>query len=304
MKTIITRILLTIVAIIVLAVVVLGGIIAYEGTQGASRLDAIINTRIKNPNGPEVRAYVARPKQPGQYPAVIMIHEFWGLNPEIIGKAEALAQEGYIVVAPDVFRGNTTGQVPRAIYQVVTNAPAQVNTDVDAVFAWLISQPDVKANKIAIMGFCFGGGTSLNYSLSNNKLAGTVILYGSPIADVNKLKSLSGPVLGIFGSADQSISVASVRAFESALKEAGVKNQISIYENQPHAFVKSVEEIKKDPVQNKAWNEVLTFLKETLQGTASTQRDVTPAQALNETNWGYLLMLGYEHAFGMAAHSH
>ena len=178
MKKILTRILISSVVVIAVIVALIGGSIAYEGTQGVSRLDAIINTRIKNLNGPEIRAYVARPKQVGQYPAVIMIHEFWGLNAEIIGKAEALAQEGYVVVAPDVFRGSTSGQVPRAIYQVVSNAPAQVNTDLDAVFAWLTSQPDVKTNKIAIMGFCFGGGTSLNYSLSNNKLAGTVMLYG------------------------------------------------------------------------------------------------------------------------------
>jgi carboxymethylenebutenolidase len=301
MKRIVTRILIGSVIVIAVIIALVGGSVVYEGTQGASRLDAIINTRIKNPNGPEVRAYIARPKQAGQYPAVIMIHEFWGLNQDIIGKAEALAQEGYVVVAPDVFRGGTSAQVPRAIYQVVSNPPTQVNADLDSVFAWLISQPDVKANKIAIMGFCFGGGTSLNYSLSNNKLAGTVILYGSPIADVNKLKSLSGPVLGIFGGADASIPVANVRAFESALKEAGVKNQISIYENQPHAFVKSVEEIKKDAVQTKAWNEALTFLKATLQSNSSL-REVTPAQAIHATDWRYLLMLGYEHALGTAAH--
>lgn len=115
MKKIVARILIGSVVVVAVIIAFIGGSIVVEGTQGASRLDAIINTRIKNPNDPEVRAYVARPKQAGQYPAVIMIHEFWGLNADIIGKAEALAQEGYVVVAPDVFRGSTSGQVPRAI---------------------------------------------------------------------------------------------------------------------------------------------------------------------------------------------
>jgi carboxymethylenebutenolidase len=300
---IIKRILLSLVALVAAVVVFLVGSVILDTLLGGGRLDALTDTNIPNANGPEIRAYVARPATPGPHPAVIMIHEFWGLRPDIIGKAEALAQEGYIVVAPDLFRGGTTGWVPRAIYQVVSTPQEQIIGDLGAVFAWLSSQPDVKADRIAVMGFCFGGGASLRYSLANNQLAGTVLLYGSPITDAAQLKSLPGPVLGIFGGADQSIPVSQVDAFEAALNEAGVSNQITIYENQPHAFVGSIEEIRQGGPQGQAWDEVLVFLKETLQDEAgSSRRHVLPAQAVGSTDWRYWLMLAYEHTLGSGAH--
>lgn len=300
----IRRILIGLVAVLGVTVILVVGAVIVDGLIGGRRLDEVTNTRIPNNNGPEIRAYIARPSTPGPHPAVIMIHEFWGMNDEIRSKAEALAQDGYVVVAPDLFRGSTAAWVPRAIYQVVTTPQEQLLNDLDAVFAWLASQPDVTADRIAIMGFCFGGGTSLRYSLHNNRLAGTVVLYGSPVADPAQLKSLPGPVLGIFGSADNSIPVSEVKAFEAALNEAGVPNQISIYENQPHAFVKSIEEIQQGGAQGQAWEEVRTFLKETLQGSNSLKRNAAPTFADGRADWGYLLMLAFEHSIGHKEHQH
>jgi len=85
--------------------------------------------------GPDVHVYVATPPGEGLFPVVIMIHEFYGLNESIVGKVEGLAQEGYLVVAPDTFRGSTTAWIPRSIYQVVTNKPDRVNQDLDSVYA-------------------------------------------------------------------------------------------------------------------------------------------------------------------------
>ena len=235
---------------------------------GGGRLDALANTSIANPAGPAVRAYVARPSTPGPHPAVIMIHEFWGLKSEIVGKADALAQEGYVVIAPDMFRGSSTSWVPRAIYQVVSTPAEQIDGDLDAVFGWLAAQGDVQPDKIAIMGFCFGGGTSLRYSTHNPKLAATAMFYGSVIADPERLKALPGPLLGIFGGADNSIPVAEVRAMEAALAQAGIPNQISIYDGQPHAFVKSIEEIREGGPQQQAWDELRAFLRQALQPSA------------------------------------
>jgi carboxymethylenebutenolidase len=299
----IRRILLGVIVVVVALVVLVVGAVVVDGVMGGARLDALTNTRLPNANGPEVRAYVARPSTPGPHPAVIMIHEFWGLRDDIVGKAEALAEEGYLVVAPDMFRGSTASWVPRAIYQVVTTPPEQINTDLDAVFAWLATQPEVQADRIGIMGFCFGGRTSLLYSLHNDRLAATVILYGSLITEAEQLKALPGPVLGIFGGADNSIPVEEVRAFESALTVAGVPNEVTIYEGQPHAFVTSIEAIRQGGVQGQAWAQVLSFFKQNLQ-TAPTTRRVTPSEVMASPDWGYWLMLAYEHTFGYGAHQH
>jgi carboxymethylenebutenolidase len=239
--------------------------IPVDALLGRGRVDALTNMRIPNAGGVEVRAYVARPETPGPHPAVIMIHEWWGLTAEMIGKADALAREGYVVVAPDTFRGGSTGWIPRAIYQVSTTPPEQVNGDLDAVFAWLVAQPDVLAERIGVMGFCYGGRTSLLYSLHNDNLAATAIFYGMAQTDPQQLRALPGPVLGIFGGADSSIPVEEVRELEAGLGQAGIPSQITIYADQPPAFVKSIDEIRQGGPQQEAWNELLDFLRRTLR---------------------------------------
>ena len=302
---IIKRVLLGLLAVIVGVPLLIGLSIAVDFAIGGNRLDALTNTTIPGVNGgPDVRAYVAKPEGEGPFPTVIMIHEFYGLREAIVGKADLLAQEGYLVIAPDTFRGSTTSLIPRAIYQVITTKPEDVNADLDSVYAWLESQPDVDAKRIAIAGFCYGGRSSLAYSLHNNKLAATIIFYGSPVTDVAVLKTLPGPVLGIFGGADQSIPVEEVTAFDEALTEANVQHEITIYDGQPHAFVEGVEGIKSDEVQGAAWAQMLVFLETNLKNKSSAAQQTVMADYEAPFAWKYFVMLVYEHAFGTASHLH
>lgn len=253
------------------AIVVLVASVIIDRGLGANRLDALTNTVITNGNEPAVRAYVARPSGEGPFPVVIMIHEWWGLKSEIVGKADALAQDGYIVVAPDVFRGNTTSWIPSAIWQVVNTPTDQVDGDLDAVMRWIQTQPDADAQRVAIMGFCFGGGTSIRYGVNTADIKATVVFYGSVIQDPALLKNLNGPVLGIFGGADTMIPVSEVQGFEEGLKAAGIPHEITIYEGEPHAFVTSVEAIAQGGNQLKAWNQLRAFLRQTLYGQGYTR---------------------------------
>jgi carboxymethylenebutenolidase len=254
------------VALIVLAALS----IPADGLLGSGRIDAVANVRIANAAGPEVRAVVARPSTPGPHPAVIMIHEWWGLNPAIAGMAEALAAEGYVVVAPDVFRGSTTGWIPRAIYQVSATPADQINADLDAVYTWLAQQPDVLPGKIGIVGFCFGGRTSLRYSLHNpSGIAATGIFYGMATSDPAELRALRGPVLGVFGGADASIPIDDVRALEQGLLQAGVESTVTVYADQPHAFVSDAAAISRPGAAQDAWRQLVGFLGKNLQGAAA-----------------------------------
>jgi carboxymethylenebutenolidase len=262
------RIFLGALGIVAALLLFVAGSILVDALIGGGRVAALTNTVIENPNGPAVRAYVARPSTPGPHPAVIMVHEFWGLREELVGKADALAREGYVVVAPDVFRGGSTGWVPRAIWQVVSTPTEQVDGDLDAVFAWLAAHPDVQADSIAVLGFCFGGGTALRYSLHNPELAATAVFYGSVITDAERLTALSGPLLGVFGGADASIPVEEVHAFEQALNTAGVPNRIAIYDGQPHAFITSGDPATAGGAQAEAWGELVQFLGQSLAGQA------------------------------------
>ena len=299
------RVLFGILILFAALVVFLAGSILVDSLADGGRLEGVTNTTIPGAaGGPDIRAYVARPAGEGSYPAVIMIHEFYGLNESIVGQADLLAEEGYLVIAPDTFRGSTTSWVPRAIYQVITSRPENVNADLDSVYAWLESQPDVDADSIAIAGFCYGGRTSLTYSLHNSRLASTVIFYGSPETDPNVLKDLPGPVLGIFGGADQSIPVEQVNAFEAALAEAGIPHEITIYEGQPHAFVQDAEEIRAGGAQGEAWDQMLAFLDANLRDTSTLKSDLASSDYQVLFAWRYYLMLVYEHAFGTASHMH
>lgn len=302
---IVKRILLGLLGLLVGVVIILAGSIVIDFAIGDDRINAVTNTTIPGLNGaPDVRAYVAVPQGSGPFPVVIMIHEFYGLNQSIVGKAQGLAEEGYLVVAPDTFRGSTTSWIPRAIYQVITTSPNQVNQDLDAVYAWALSQPAAAVEQTGIVGFCYGGRASLAYSLHNDRLRATVIFYGSPITDPTVLRSLPGPVLGIFGEADTSISVEEVQAFEAGLNQAGIPNEITLYEDQPHAFVKDIESIRAGGVQGQAWEQMLTFFDKNLkQGSTSRQ----PGQNISYTTpfaWKYYALLAYEHAFGMTSHGH
>jgi carboxymethylenebutenolidase len=245
-----------------------------DAALGADRVTALTNTDIAGPDG-NLRAYVARPATPGPHPAVIMIHEWWGLRPEIVEKADALAAQGFVVIAPDTFRGSSTGWIPRAIYQVATTPSARVNADLDAVFSWLTTQADVAAERVAVIGFCYGGRAALSYTVHNPMIAATAVFYGMTEFSQAELATIRGPVLGIWGGADTSIPLTEVARLESDLRSAGVTVDFRIFENQPHAFVGGIEQIRAGGAPADAWRLLEQFLGSALRGTSSSSLPVS-----------------------------
>ncbi len=260
------KILIVLAVLCLTLIVLLVGSIMIDALLGGSRVEQMTNTTIVGPDGQEIRAYVARPDAPGDYPGVVMIHEFFGLRPSIVEKAEALADEGYVVVAPDTYRGRSTGWVPRAIFLRVTLPMERVVGDLDATFDWLAGQQDVDPQRIAVMGFCYGGDAALQYSLAHPKPAGAGIFYGSLVTDPAQLQRLPGPVLGIFGEQDASIPLSEVNAFQVALDAAGIPNQITVYPGVGHAFVTGIDAIQAGGAPGAAWAEFLAWLEQTIGG--------------------------------------
>ncbi len=260
------RILLVVLLLLVALVGFLVLSVPADALRTRGNIENYTNTVIENADGSGVNAWVARPAGAANadetLPAVIMIHEFWGMREEIVGKAEALAQEGYVVVAPDTYRGATTNWIPRAIWLSLTTPDDRVHSDLDAVNAWLAQQPDVDPARVVVMGFCYGGGKALSYSLTGANVAATGVFYGSLISEAQRLAQLPGPVLGIFGELDTRPSPDDVRAFEAGLKEAGIPHEIAIYPGVGHAFVTSIEAIRTDPTQAAAWDQFLSWLRE------------------------------------------
>lgn len=259
------RILLIALAVLALAVAIPVGIVAVDAAFGLDTAD-YANTTFTEAGGNELLGYLAEPDGPGPHPAVLMLHEWWGLNEEITVLAEALAAEGYVVFVPDAYRGRVTSQIPRALYLRLGTPEEQVKADLDAALEYLISRPNVDSERVASLGFCFGGGHSLLLSLRHPEtIPVTVIYYGDVIGDPAVLEPLANSrgVLGIFGEEDAQIRVAEVLAFESALNAIGIPNDITVYPGVGHAFLTEENYDQPGPASD-AWRQTLDFLAKNL----------------------------------------
>jgi carboxymethylenebutenolidase len=224
------------------------------------------NVSYPGPDGVTLRGYLATPRSGGPSPAVVMIHEWWGLNYDITVLADALAREGFVVLAADAFRGSVAQSPADARKQVMETPREQMAADLDAALDFLRSHPRVDAERVAVLGFCFGGTQAMYMGTRDPELSGVVIFYGGgPIQDAAQLGSMkeAGPVLGIYGKQDGSIPVEQIRKFEQAMETRGVENTITIYPGVGHAFVKS-NTYRNGGAAEQAWNQMVTFLKTTL----------------------------------------
>ena len=240
--------------------------------QAAPPLEDLANVRIPGPSSSssDILAYMATPStksDENEDNTIILLHEFFGLNPSIVEKAQGLADDlGCRVVAPDIFRGQNTDFIPKAIWLAVTTPQDRVNEDLDAVCAYLSEKHESNRGKLAVMGFCLGGGKAIRYTAERRPDAATVVFYGSPLTDVNKLQNLKGPVCGIFGNKDAQFPAALLQQFKTSLSEAGVKNDVRIYDGVGHAFWTDMGQVRRgEQPQADAYEQCTSFLSEFLR---------------------------------------
>ncbi|MDS0276988.1 dienelactone hydrolase family protein [Halomicroarcula sp. S1AR25-4] len=230
---------------------------------GAENLSAITatNTTINGTPG-----YLARPADNGTYPAVVVIHEWWGLNENIRHMADILAGHGYVVFAVDLYDGRvaTNASYAAELSGEVRDDPDEAVRKMSRATAGLRNRSDT-TNRVASLGWCFGGGQSLQLSLSDADLNATVIYYGTLTTDETTLQRIDGPVLGIFGSEDRVVSIESVRAFNRTLADLGVETEIHVYEGAGHAFANPSGERFHPNATQDAWSKTLRFLDETIR---------------------------------------
>ncbi|MFW6338647.1 MAG: dienelactone hydrolase family protein, partial [Alkalispirochaetaceae bacterium] len=218
-------------------------------------------------DGATLRGYLARPSGSGPFPGVLMIHEWWGLNVDTTRLADALAEEGFVVLAPDAFRGSLAKTPQEAMAQLRSTPREQIASDLDSALEFLRSHSAVEEEIVATMGFCFGGTQSMHLGTRAEGLAAVVTLYGSgPIQEASRLGNLpeNAPLLGIFGEEDDSIPLSEVRGFEEALQEADVEHTVTIYPGVGHAFVKSTT-YDRGGAPEEAWNQLVSFLNSELK---------------------------------------
>jgi carboxymethylenebutenolidase len=183
-----------------------------------------------------VNGYLALPSGGGKHPAIIVIHEWWGLNDWVKDQTKQFAADGYVALAVDLYRGKV-GTTPDEAHILMRGLPDDRGLrDLEAAFAYLASRPDVEVTKIGAIGWCMGGGWSIKLAEVQPKLAAFVVNYGPLPTDAAIIAKIKAPMLGNFGADDKGIPPESVHAFEAAMKAAGKNPDIKIYEGAGHAF--------------------------------------------------------------------
>jgi carboxymethylenebutenolidase len=183
-----------------------------------------------------VNGILYTPQGKGPFPALVVIHEWWGLNDWVKEEASKLADQGYVALAIDLYRGKVA-TTPDEAHQIMRGVPDdRANRDLLAATAFLASQKNVDAKRIGSIGWCMGGGYSLNLAIADPKLKAAVINYGHLASDDATLKKIDAAILGIFGGQDKGIPPADVKKFEAQLKALGKTADIHIFPDAGHAF--------------------------------------------------------------------
>lgn len=238
--------------LLVIALVLLLSVSAFAATE----------KQVSYKSGPEtVKGVMYTPAGNGPFPALVVIHEWWGLNDWVKQQAQKLADEGYVTLAVDLYRGNVA-TTPEEAHELMRGVPEdRAKRDLLAAYDYLASQKNVKANRIGSIGWCMGGGYALDLAVDQPKLAADVINYGHLATDDSTLRRINAPVLGIFGAQDRGIPPDSVRAFEQQLKKLGKTVEVHIYPDAGHAFENPNNKAGYRPQDAKdAWDKTVAFL--------------------------------------------
>jgi len=209
-----------------------------------------------------VSGLLVTPEGKGPFPAVIVIHEWWGLDNWVKDQARALAKEGYVALAVDLYRGKATDKQEEA-HQLMSGMPQdRAVRDLKAAYAYLKGRTDVRAARIGSIGWCMGGKFSMLLATEEPTLAAAVAYYGAPPTDEAAIARIKAPVLGSFGELDKGPSPEQVKAFEAAMKKAGKSVDVKIYPGAGHAFANVNNPWKgyREDAAKDAWARAVAFL--------------------------------------------
>jgi carboxymethylenebutenolidase len=176
------------------------------------------------------------PHGSGPHPALILIHEWWGLNDWIKQEAAGYAAQGYVVLAVDLYHGKVATTQDMA-HELSRGLPQDQGVrDLISAVTYLDSRKDVNADRIGAVGWCMGGGFALQLAIASPQLRAVAINYGSLATDKTALAHIHAAVLGNFGGQDHGITPDSVHAFEAAMQSLGKPVDAKIYPDAGHAF--------------------------------------------------------------------
>jgi carboxymethylenebutenolidase len=258
-------------AVVAGAAAVAGAAIAWVARgRGASPLDPVTTHGewVRIPRGTDtIRAYVAYPEKKSKAPAVIVIHEIFGLTDWEPTVVDRLAKDGFVAVVPDLLSskyGKSPADADSGRKLVADLEPERITADLDATYGYVNALPAVDRDHVGTIGFCWGGGQSFRYATNNPNLRAAVVCYG-PAPDSADIRRIQAPVLGIYGENDARIT-GSLPTVVAQMQSAGKTFAHEIYPGTGHGFLKPGRQGSDSPQVGRAWKRILEFLHARLGG--------------------------------------
>jgi carboxymethylenebutenolidase len=211
-------------------------------------------------NGTTAPGYLAIPESGGG-PATIVMQEWWGLDEHIRSVCDRFAAAGFLALAPDLFRGETTDQPSEAEQKMMALSMDQAEKDMRGAVDYLAAHEGFEGGGVGSVGFCLGGGLSVWAASANPKVKGTVTYYYVMPHGKPDFSRISGPVLGHFGTGDDFISVDDAKALEEEIRSGGNEVTFEFYEGAGHAFFNDTNRLgthDREHAQN-AWQRTIDF---------------------------------------------
>lgn len=206
------------------------------------------------------RAYLSLPTHAaGPVPAIVVVHEWWGLNDHIKHWADRLAGLGWAALAVDLYGGHVAGTPDEAMQAMKSVDDATARKTIAAALRFLGDDARVQAKRRAVIGWCFGGGWALQTAIATADLDAAIMYYGHPDTDAVKLAQIRAEMLGIFGNRDKAIPPSVVDVLDIALSKAHVRHVFLRYDAD-HAFANPSNPKYDEKSAEDAWNHVKAFL--------------------------------------------
>ncbi len=223
---------------------------------------AVVSREAAYWNGNEqVKGYLAMPQDAENLPAVILIHEWWGLNDNMRDMAKEFAAQGYVALAVDLYDGQATkdSAVAQQLAGGVRNNMDTAFKNLSAAVEYLKKTPGVDETRLASVGWCFGGGWAYQMAKNDMGVKATVMYYGqfSPEDDLSHMKA---SIIGHFGEKDTGIKVDNVREFQATLKTLSGNHEVYIYPNAGHGFANPDNPNYNQEAADTAWQRTMEFL--------------------------------------------
>jgi carboxymethylenebutenolidase len=218
-------------------------------------------------NGNGAYAFVAQPDDDAKHPGLVLIQEWWGIEPHIRTLAQRFAQEGFVVAVPDLYHGKVATEPDEAqkMIMMIRGNVDKAATEIIGALNTVKAMPNVEPKKLGLIGFCVGGFMVWTVASRYSDLGAILPFYGAGYDPTSEdVAKVNAPILAFYGSQDQSVPPEQIQKIERMYKEAGKDLTVKVY-NAGHAFMNPEHGMGNEQAAADAWKQALNFLKEKLR---------------------------------------